>query len=63
MNQRFRSLALAASVGLTALAVAPVADAFCGFYIGGADTKLYNNATQVVLLRKGMSTVLEMHKN
>jgi len=36
------------------------ARAFCGFYVGGADAKLFNNATQVVLMREGQRTVLSM---
>jgi hypothetical protein len=39
------------------------AHAFCGFYVSGADAKLYNNATQVVLLRDGIRTVLSMQNN
>src|SRR5204862_6420941 len=39
------------------------ADAFCGFYVGGADTKLYNNATMVVMMREGTRTVLSMQNN
>jgi MYXO-CTERM domain-containing protein len=39
------------------------ADAFCGFYVGGADAKLYNNATMVVLMREGTRTVLSMQNN
>ena len=39
------------------------AQAFCGFYVSGADAKLYNNATQVVLLRDGARTVLSMQNN
>ena len=39
------------------------ASAFCGFYVGGADSKLYNNATQVVLMREGTRTVLSMQNN
>jgi MYXO-CTERM domain-containing protein len=46
-----------------ALAPAPAADAFCGFYVGGADAKLYNNATMVVLMREGTRTVLSMQNN
>jgi len=34
--------------------------AFCGFYVGGADAKLFNDATQVVLMREGNQTVLSM---
>jgi MYXO-CTERM domain-containing protein len=40
-----------------------VAEAFCGFYVGGADSQLYNNATQVVLMREGKRTVLSMRNN
>jgi hypothetical protein len=45
------------------MAVAPVANAFCGFYVSGADTKLFNNATHVVLMREGTRTVLSMQNN
>jgi MYXO-CTERM domain-containing protein len=38
-------------------------EAFCGFYVGGADAKLYNNATMVVLMREGTRTVLSMQNN
>jgi len=34
--------------------------AFCGFYVGGADATLYNDATMVVLMREGTTTVLSM---
>jgi hypothetical protein len=36
------------------------ARAFCGFYVSGADAKLTNNATQVVLMRDGTRTVIAM---
>ena len=39
------------------------ADAFCGFYAGGAGAALYNNATQVVLMRDGTKTILSMQNN
>ena len=39
------------------------AHAFCGFYVAGSDAKLSNNATQVVLMRKGTRTVLTMPNN
>ncbi|MDI1444130.1 DUF2330 domain-containing protein [Polyangium sp. 6x1] len=51
------------AVGLSALLWAGSAEAFCGFYVSGADAKLYNNATQVVLLRDGTRTVLSMQNN
>ena len=37
--------------------------AFCGFYVAGGDASLFNNATQVVLLREGNRTVLSMQNN
>src|SRR6185436_16274787 len=33
---------------------------FCGFYVGKADTKLFNKASQVVLVRDGDRTVMTM---
>lgn len=45
------------------VAVADHASAFCGFYVSGADTKLFNNATQVVLMREGTRTALSMANN
>jgi hypothetical protein len=45
------------------LAAPKVADAFCGFYVGGANAKLFNNATQVALMREGTRTVLSMQNN
>ncbi len=37
--------------------------AFCGFYVGGAKAEMYNNATEVVLMRHGTTTVLSMQNN
>src|SRR4029453_4515231 len=34
--------------------------AFCGFYVAKADSKLFNKASQVVLVRQGDRTVLTM---
>ena len=45
------------------LAVSRPADAFCGFYVSGADANLYANATMVVLLRDGTRTVLSMQNS
>ena len=39
------------------------ADAFCGFYVAGSDQSMYNDATQVVLMREGTRTVLSMQNN
>ncbi|MEQ1508352.1 MAG: DUF2330 domain-containing protein, partial [Myxococcota bacterium] len=49
-------------LSLALLAPAP-AEAFCGFYVAGADQSLYNDATMVVMLRSGTTTVLSMQNN
>src|ERR1700758_4015297 len=49
-------------IGIGVLSATNV-DAFCGFYVSGADAKLVNNATQVVLMRDGTRTVLSMANN
>jgi len=48
---------------LISVAAPSAADAFCGFYVAGADDALYNNATQVVLMRSGKTTVLSMQNS
>ena len=53
------SAALLVAFGIPAREAA----AFCGFYVGGADATLYNNATMVVLMREGTRTVLSMQNN
>src|SRR5437764_15441545 len=46
------------------LALAPVLTLwFGGVYVSCADQTLFNNATQVVLMRDGMRTVLSMQNN
>ena len=55
--------ALSVGVALAALAIPSPASAFCGFYVSGGGAKLFNNATQVVLMRDGMRTVLSMQNN
>ncbi len=52
------AIALAVLVGMV-----DVAHAFCGFYVAGGDQKMFNDATQVVLMRKGTRTVLAMQNN
>lgn len=52
------------SLAALALALAPLpASAFCGFYVAGADTQLYNDATMVALMREGTRTVLSMQNS
>ena len=36
------------------------ASAFCGFYVGKADTKLFNKASEVVIARHDNKTVITM---
>lgn len=59
----FVSSALALALGAALLAAPRPAPAFCGFYVSGADAKLFNNATQVALMREGTRTVLSMQNN
>src|SRR5262245_33267425 len=39
------------------------AHAFCGFYVAGSNQKMFNDATQVVLMRDGTRTVLAMQND
>jgi hypothetical protein len=39
------------------------AEAFCGFYVAGADSQLFADASQVVLVRDGTRTVLSMQND
>jgi len=55
--------ALATAAFLGAMVMAGEASAFCGFYISGADGKLFNDATQVVMMREGTRTVLSMQNS
>ncbi len=57
------SVSLALAVGGLAFAAPTIADAFCGFYVSGADAELFNNATMVVMMREGTRTVLSMRNN
>src|SRR6266481_4988822 len=50
-------------LGVSIVAVcasAGAAHAFCGFYVSGSGGKMFNDATQVVLMRDGTRTVLAM---
>src|SRR5450755_740983 len=63
MRFRLSTAVLGAIVALGPLGAARDARAFCGFYVSGADAKLTNDATQVVLMRDGTRTVLAMQNN
>jgi hypothetical protein len=47
---------------LTAL-ISSQSQAFCGFYVGKADSSLFNEASQVILVRDGPRTVLSMQND
>jgi hypothetical protein len=55
-----RSVVLAAAALLAVAVAPPRASAFCGFYVAKADTKLFNQASQVVLVRHENKTVITM---
>ena len=54
---------LAAAVIAIGLGASADAEAFCGFYVNGAGSEMFNDATQVVLMRQGTRTVLSMQNN
>ena len=58
-----RRLIFAATTLALAVTTPHAAHAFCGFYINGAGSEMFNDATQVVLMRKGTRTVLSMQNN
>jgi len=45
------------------LAATASAHAFCGFYVSGSEKKMFNDATNVVLMRDGTRTVLSMQND
>ena len=55
--------AIAASTALALVVASPAARAFCGFYVSGSDKKMFNDATNVVLMRSGTRTVLSMQND
>ncbi|MBA3539511.1 MAG: DUF2330 domain-containing protein [Deltaproteobacteria bacterium] len=57
---KLKLAALALAVGTL---TPSVADAFCGFYVSNGDQKMFNDATQVVLMHMNTRTVLSMQNN
>lgn len=51
---------VAAAVLVLSLGLSSESRAFCGFYVARADTDLFNEASQVVLVRDGDRTVITM---
>src|SRR5687767_14458197 len=56
-------IAVAAALATLLLLAPRIAEAFCGFYVTGADAQLFADATQVVLMREGTRTVLSMQND
>ncbi len=57
---------LGITIGAAAMAVLAQGDAahaFCGFYVSGSGEKMFNDATNVVLMRDGTRTVLSMQND
>lgn len=57
--KKMKNLKLIFSCAL-ALFVASKAFSFCGFYVAKADTKLFNETSQVIIARNGQETVVTM---
>jgi hypothetical protein len=61
MKPRLKLCLLAlAMLAACAISKPPEAAAFCGFYVGKADSQLFNHASQVVMVRHGDKTVLSL---
>src|SRR5262245_41824097 len=56
MRRMLFGVALSSAIAFSSATIA----GFCGFYVGKADTKLFNQASQVVLVRDGDRTVMTM---
>jgi hypothetical protein len=63
MYSRAVRLALACAFCVSLALVAQCASAFCGFYVGKADAKLFNEASQVILARDANRTVISMRND
>lgn len=60
MNSTLKKTLFAATSALAAITLTTGAVAFCGFYVAKADTKLFNKASKVAIMRDGDKTVLTM---
>lgn len=55
-----RATLAATLIAASTAAFAPAAHAFCGFFVGKADASLFNEASQVLMVRDGDKTILTM---
>lgn len=60
MHRSLKKTLFAAASATAALALTGGAVAFCGFYVAKADTKLFNKASKVAIMRDGDRTVITM---
>lgn len=60
MKRSMKKTLVAAASGLAAIAMTGGAVAFCGFFVAKADTKLFNKASKVAIMRDGERTVMTM---
>src|ERR1051325_8626892 len=60
---RMRHSVMIGAVVAATCASAGAAHAFCGFYVSGSGEKMFNDATNVVLMRQGTRTVLSMQND
>src|SRR5689334_8443373 len=58
-----KRLGILAGVALALATQATDSHAFCGFYVSGSGEKMFNDATNVVLMREGTRTVLSMQND
>lgn len=61
-STHMKSSSIKAAAMIVIMLIAPVADlfAFCGFYVARADAKLFNNRSEVILVRRGDKTTVTM---
>lgn len=60
MKRSLKKTMIAAASAIAAITAAGGAVAFCGFYVAKADTKLFNKASKVAIMRDGERTVITM---
>lgn len=60
MNRSLKKTLFAATSAIAAVTITGGAVAFCGFYVAKADTKLFNKASKVAIMRDDDRTVITM---
>lgn len=63
MRPRARATRIITAVTITAAIASGGASAFCGFYVGKADSTLFNEASQVIMVRNENRTVISMQND